>query len=139
MSPKRRWEPSRQCQQINGEFDMNDERDVGEIFRKRLQEVRGRRRMSQQELARKTGLPPSSISHFESGGRRPSFENLKRLAGALSVSTDFLVGSSATDAPGASTGTEKIHQDIEKLSDYDLGIAADFIAMLANKSKLDDR
>lgn len=118
---------------------MTDERDISEIFRERLQEVRARRRMSQQDLARKTGLPPSSISHFESGGRRPSFENLKRLAGALSVSTDFLVGSSATDAPGISTGTEKIHQDIARLSDYDLGIAADFIAMLASKRRPDDR
>lgn len=36
------------------------------------------------------------ISHFETGTRRPSFDNLVRLVNALDVSADYLLG--RTDA-----------------------------------------
>ena len=48
--------------------------------------------MSQGDLATKSGLQPSAISHFETGNRSPSFDNLKRLADALTVTTDYLLG-----------------------------------------------
>ena len=34
----------------------------------------------------------SAISHFETGTRKPSFDNLRRLADALDVTTDYLLG-----------------------------------------------
>lgn len=71
---------------------MSDSDSAGEVFRVRLQAARQRRGLSQQELAVKAGLPASSISHFEGGGRKPSFDNLRRLANALDVSTDYLLG-----------------------------------------------
>ena len=52
------------------------------------------RRMSQAELAKKAGLQPTAISHFETATRSPSFDNLKRLADALNVATDYLIGRS---------------------------------------------
>jgi len=48
---------------------------------------------NQTELAQKAGLKPAAISQYESGERRPSFEALLKLAGALKVSTDYLIGS----------------------------------------------
>jgi len=48
--------------------------------------------LSQAELGQKAGLQPSAISHFESRRRSPSFDNLRRLADALSVTLDFLLG-----------------------------------------------
>ena len=48
--------------------------------------------MSQADLADKTGLQPAAVSHFETGQRSPSFENLKKLADALSISVDYLLG-----------------------------------------------
>ena len=50
-------------------------------------EMRG---LSQAELGKKAQLQPTAISHFETGGRAPSFDNLRRLADALNVSTDYL-------------------------------------------------
>lgn len=65
-----------------------------DIFRDRLKKTRENRELSQSQLAELIGLPPSSISHFENGPRKPSFDNLKKLAGALHVSIDFLLGTS---------------------------------------------
>ena len=42
-------------------------------------------------LADKTGLKPSAISHFERGRRLPSLKNLVKLADALGVTLDELV------------------------------------------------
>ena len=66
--------------------------DSTDVFRARLKLARDENSLTQAELAEKTGLPPSSISHFESGPRKPSFDNLRRLAAALNVTTDYLLG-----------------------------------------------
>ena len=49
------------------------------------------RTLSQTELAKKTGLEPSAISHFECGRRSPNMENLKKLSKALNCTIDELV------------------------------------------------
>ena len=66
-------------------------------FPERLRAARDLRKLSQSELAEKSGLQPSAISHFEQDRRSPSFDNLKKLANALSVTTDYLLG--RTDDP----------------------------------------
>lgn len=96
-------------------------------------------RLSQSELAERAGLQPSAVSHFETGRRSPSFDNLKRLADALGVTTDYLLGRS--DDPkgyevtaGGPTVT-KLFRDAGKLSQDDLDILAGFADMLAKKAK----
>jgi transcriptional regulator with XRE-family HTH domain len=61
-------------------------------FAQRLRRAREIRKMTQREIAERTGLPPSLISHFENGTRCPAFENLRRLALSLEVSADYLLG-----------------------------------------------
>lgn len=63
-----------------------------EIFRTRLREMRETRGLSQAQLAERAGLQPAAVSHFETGSRKPSFDNLVKLAEALSVTTDYLLG-----------------------------------------------
>jgi transcriptional regulator with XRE-family HTH domain len=63
-------------------------------FSKRLNTARRMRGLSQSDLASKTGLKQVAISFFETGRRAPSFGNLKRLADALEVTTDYLMGRS---------------------------------------------
>lgn len=58
----------------------------------RLKAARKRRRLTQAQLADRMGLPTSSIGQFECGARQPSATNLVRLANALGVSTDYLLG-----------------------------------------------
>jgi transcriptional regulator with XRE-family HTH domain len=63
-------------------------------FSKRLNAARHMRGLSQSDLALKTGLQQVAISFFETGRRAPSLGNLKRLADALEVTTDYLMGRS---------------------------------------------
>ncbi len=56
-----------------------------------LKNCRQDKNLNQTELAQKTSLQPSAISHFESGSRKPSFDNLIKLADALEVTTDYLL------------------------------------------------
>ena len=54
-------------------------------FAKKLKQVREMRKLTQSELAQKTGLQPSHISHFEQGRREPSLSNFVKLCTALRV------------------------------------------------------
>ena len=71
-------------------------------FAARLREAREARELSQAELARRLGSPPSAIAHFEGGRRKPSFASVRAIAKALNVSTDFLMGRAAS-LQGATT------------------------------------
>ncbi len=108
-----------------------------DIFQERLRVAREElRKLSQTELAAKAGLPPSSVSHFESGARKPSFDTLKRLAGALDVTTDYLLGRS--DMPGASATVGRLNRDIDKLSADDRKLTEEFVEMLIKRGKPKD-
>ena len=48
--------------------------------------------ITQTQLAKSAKLTPAAISQFESGSRKPSFDALSKLASALKVTTDFLLG-----------------------------------------------
>ena len=74
-------------------------------------------------LAEVARVPPSSISHFERGKRKPSFDTLLRLARNLDVSIDYLVG--RTPNPYAHTSVDDepppvllTPEEIEKVEDY---------------------
>lgn len=85
------------------------------IFSQRLSAARKFRRLSQGELARKTRLKQSAISQFETGRRAPSFHNLRRLADALEVSADFLLGrSNSVEMPRYRVASKGITQFIRE-------------------------
>ena len=104
-----------------------------DIFQERLKSARELRGLSQTQLATKANLPPSSVSHFESGSRKPSFDNLKRLATALDVTTDYLLGRAAT--PEASGAVGRIHRDMHKLTADDLKLTEDFVEILLRRGQ----
>lgn len=62
------------------------------IVRDRIRECRESLKLSKTNLAEKTGLTISAISQFESGERDPSLESLNKLADALHVSVDYIIG-----------------------------------------------
>jgi len=83
-------------------------------FGERLVAARNSRELSQAELAQKAGLQPAAIGHFERDRRKPSFANVRALAKALNVSSDYLLGRSS-DMKGATTA----FRGEEQLSDAD--------------------
>lgn len=60
-------------------------------FNKNLQKLRIKRGLSQQDLANAIGVTRSSVANYESGNRRPSFENLIKLADYFNVTCDELI------------------------------------------------
>jgi len=105
-----------------------------EIFPKRLYDAREIRGLTQAELAKASGLQPSAISHFEAGTRKPSFDNLRRLANALEVPTDYLIGrTDELEAVGRTS--DSVFRDLSRLTTTDQELARDFISRLAQRSK----
>lgn len=76
------------------------------LFAVRLRSARALRALTQEALATAAGLQASTISHFEAGTRKPALRNLCRLADALEVSTDYLVGRTAL--PGVTLDREPV-------------------------------
>lgn len=119
---------------------MSESTSPSEIFPQRLRAARELRGLNQGDLAQRTGLQASAISHFETGGRKPSFNNLKRLADALNVTTDYLLG--RVNDPAGLAGADRIHRHLGQLKGTDRSFAEDMIEMLAknakNRSRLGD-
>jgi len=97
---------------------------------KAARELRG---MKQTELAEKANLPPTSIAHFEGGSRKPSFDTLRRLATALEVTTDYLLG--RVDDPELAEAADPLFRDVGKLTGQDRELAKDFLKMLADRGE----
>ena len=103
-------------------------------FEERLRMAREFRKLNQSELASRAGLQASAVSHFETGSRKPSFDNLRRLADALRVTTDYLLGRS-DDMETLSTSVDRLHRRYAGLSTEYQEMADEFIEMLARKNK----
>ena len=61
----------------------------------RIRELREQKGLSQVQLAELSHVHRVSISMYETGRKKPNIDSLKRLAKALDVSTDDLLGESA--------------------------------------------
>jgi transcriptional regulator with XRE-family HTH domain len=64
----------------------------------RLKAARKAKGWTQQELAEKTGLTAAFLSYLENGSRSGSLDSLVKLAEALSVEPEFLLGGKAPSA-----------------------------------------
>lgn len=100
-------------------------------FPTRLKAARELRGESQAALAQATGLPPTSISHFEGGTRKPSFDNLKRLADHLRVSADYLLG--RTENVEGSAASDVLARHASKLTTADRELMEGFMQLLLEK------
>lgn len=62
-----------------------------ENLARNIKELRATRGLSQQQLAKKSGVPRATWATLEAGGANPTLSVLLKVAAALSVSTDELV------------------------------------------------
>lgn len=71
-------------------------------------------------------MQPSAVAHFEADRRKPSFDNVRALAKALQVSSDYLLG----------TGTvATAFRDEQKLTAKDREFIQGVIDTMVNKKK----
>lgn len=103
------------------------------VFPDRLRTAREYRGLNQAELAQRAGMQPSAISHFETGARKPSFDNLRILADSLDVTTDYLLGRVVEFK--ALAGADRLHRHYESLQGTDRKMADELIEMLAKRAR----
>lgn len=115
-------------------FVMSKSSTPSSEFKDRLRKAREEKGLSQAQLAEKTGLQPSAISHFEAGRRAPSFDNLRSLADALGITTDHLIG---REQRGVAAGpvAEKLFRHAGEMTQRDLESLAEFAETLARKNR----
>ena len=105
-----------------------------ENFGERLRKVREAKGLSQAQLAEKSGLQPSAVSHFELGRRSPSFDNLKHLADALSVTIDYLMGRQVQPTT-AGPVADKLFRNFQAMSLEDQAVLSRMADMLAKQNE----
>jgi transcriptional regulator with XRE-family HTH domain len=106
-------------------------------FTERLRQAREKKELTQSQLAERAGLQSSAISHFEAGRRSPSFDNLKRLADALGVTIDYLIGR-VEEPKGSGPVVQQLFRDLGRMSPQDQEVIAQMAAMMAAKNKPPD-
>lgn len=65
----------------------------------RIRELRRSLGLTMKELGSIVGVSEGAISHYETGRREPDHDMLGRIANALNVSVDFLMGRDEPKAP----------------------------------------
>ena len=83
----------------------------------RIKRCRSTLGMSKAKLAAKAGLTRASITYYENRDTKPTLQSLKKLAEALGVSVDYLIG---LEKGPKDTGDLKIRllfQNIDKLDE----------------------
>lgn len=111
---------------------MSESSTPSAVFPDRLRSAREYRGLNQVELAERAGLQPSAISHFETGARKPSFDNLRLLADTLDVTTDYLLGRVSEFKELA--GADQLHRHYDALQETDRKFADALITHLAGKA-----
>lgn len=89
----------------------------------RIKEARLSKNLRQKELASIIGVAANTLSQYESGKREPDFATFQKIADALMVSTDYLLGRAdqkETPAPtdiGLSDSEQTMLQSFRQLND----------------------
>lgn len=108
-------------------------------FSERLRDLRRGKNLSQSELGKLVGLHYTQIGRYERGESRPSSDVLKRLAGVLNVSTDFLMDGSAEAAAKAHLQDRELlehFRQVEELGEQDKHVVKIFLNAFLTKKKL---
>ena len=81
----------------------------------KIEELRKKMGLSQEDLAKKINMTQQRISAYEKGKREPDLETLKLFADFFNVTTDYLLGKSNIRNPEEHKNSENL--DITHLTD----------------------
>lgn len=85
----------------------------------RLRSLREKKRLTQEEAAKRIGIARPTYANYEAGNREPDIETLIKIAEFYKVSLDYLVG--RTDNPNMTfTEQERIIYDKLDLTDEEI-------------------
>ena len=73
--------------------------DFAKVLRDNMRDIMRQRGYTQQWLSAQTDIPDATISRYLSGVHNPKIEYVARMAEALGVSVDYLLGLSSSSVP----------------------------------------
>ncbi len=109
--------------------------DFAEIIGKRIKGKREKEDINQKKLAEKIGVSPSAINQFEKGEKKPSTVMLRKIALALGVSSDYLLGASDDEELFISEDVATAFRGFKELSSKEKEIILGHIEYLKSKAK----
>lgn len=113
-------------------------KDSNSLVGKRIKEQRERLGLTQAKLAEDAEITPAAISQIEAGDRIPSSPILRKLASALGVSSDFLLGATKdSDLKDLlqNESIQKFFRDFKELTPNDKKTIEKQIEFLKSQSK----
>ncbi|MFW5872484.1 MAG: helix-turn-helix domain-containing protein [bacterium] len=102
-------------------------------FAERLTEIRKKRGLSQEEVAKRLGTHGPAIGRYERGVAKPTIEVASKLAKILGVSLDYLVGNTDSELDA---DTMKRIQEVDKLPEDDKKMVYSFLDAFIDKVKI---
>ena len=100
---------------------------------KRISELRTEKGWAQNELAKRVGVSREMMGRYERDDAVPSIDIAKRMAEALGVSLDFLVGNVEEELD---RGTVQRILEVNKMSSEDKSLVYAFLDAFITKTKL---
>ncbi|WP_176087544.1 helix-turn-helix domain-containing protein [Leptospira alexanderi] len=108
-------------------------------FPVKLKELRIQKGFSQENLAKMVGLHKNHIGRYERGDSQPTADKIRKLADALGVSGDVLLGNTTQDQAKIQIGDRdllNLFSEVEKLSSEDKEKVSDFLDAFLMKRKM---
>ena len=102
---------------------------MGEHFNGKSVEARLKSGLSQKDLSENIGVAKSTYSLYESGKREPNVDTIKKIASALNVSADMLLGLEAEPT------TLAAHFDGDEYTEDEMEEIKNFAAFVKNRRK----
>lgn len=99
------------CRERGGLVDVDPK-----LIAKRIRTKRTELGLTQKDLAEQVGVTPPAINRFEKGEKSPSVDTLLKLAKALGVSTDFLLGAESGEDIFIDKDVSEAFKDFKSLS-----------------------
>jgi transcriptional regulator with XRE-family HTH domain len=89
------------------------------MINKRLKELRKHFNKKQNDIAEYIGVARSTYTNYESGNKKPPYEQLIKIAEFYSVSVDYLLGRTNDPTPVSNLNEDMISENIdEELSTF---------------------
>ncbi|MBS5220631.1 MAG: helix-turn-helix transcriptional regulator [Streptococcus parasanguinis] len=109
-------------------------------FAERLKELRKQAHLTQVELAKRLGIGQSSYADWERGKKKPTQENLVKIAQILNVSVDYLVGNSENKDEGLDNIELLFRMNSKGLTDEEKEVfKKELIEFMEERKKLFDK
>jgi transcriptional regulator with XRE-family HTH domain len=90
-------------------MEANAVESIDARVRRRLRELRAERELTLQQVAERAHIDVSTLSRLEAGKRRLALDHIPRLAAALDVTTDELLGSAPRPDPRIRSEPVTVH------------------------------